>query len=264
MLDQNGRRPLLNLRRLDRHGATGLISGAYRAWKPWMEGSVYRKFWTGNRLGHAIVLTSVALPFLFGLGKEARAATCDGQKGKVIYEDTFADDSGGWTVDTDLKVGGGTYAVHLDPKYTTWTDLNSTFDASEADYCVEAVMPKSVAPDNAVSIGLVFWATDYDNKYVMQMDSTPQAALWRTTNGKWTQIGDLTNPTLKPEVGSVMAIRVVAANNLIAPSVNGVELKKIRAKMPSGTLKFGLYVQTDKDNPGLDLTVKRVKVTEVK
>jgi hypothetical protein len=48
-------------------------------------------------------------------------------------------------------------------------------------------------------------------------------------------------------------------------SVNGIELKKIRAQMPSGPLRFGIYVETMKDNPaGIDLSVKRIRVTEAR
>jgi S1-C subfamily serine protease len=57
---------------------------------------------------------------------------------------------------------------------------------------------------------------------------------------------------------------VHAAGNLITPSINGVDLKKVRAQMPSGTLKFGFSFETAKDNPppGIDVSWKRFKVTE--
>jgi hypothetical protein len=83
---------------------------------------------------------------------------------------------------------------------------------------------------------------------------------------KWTRIADLTDPSVKPDVGSVVAIRVHAAGNLITPSINGVDLKKIRAQMPSGTLKFGFSFETAKENPppGIDVSWKRFIVTSGK
>jgi hypothetical protein len=58
-------------------------------------------------------------------------------------------------------------------------------------------------------------------------------------------------------------LRVVVKANLITASVDGVELKKLRLQMPTGNLKFGVFVQTDKlaPAPGVTFQFKRYKVT---
>jgi hypothetical protein len=92
------------------------------------------------------------------------------------------------------------------------------------------------------------------------------AGLYRKTDGKWGKITDLSNPSIKADSGSVATIRVQAMGNLLAPSINGVDLKKIRAQMPSGALRFGFYTETTKDNPapGINVAVKRFRVTDGK
>ena len=213
-----------------------------------------------------MALVSTALISILASTTAVRAASCDNQKGNVIFEDTFADDSGGRPSDPDVKVGGGTFAMHMGPKYPNWANLNNTFNASDADYCMEVVVPKSIAADNPVTVGLIFWATDYDNLYVVDIGSDGHADMYRKTASKWAMVADLSNPGVKADVGSVAAIRVQAMGNLIAPSINGVDLKKIRAQMPSGALRFEFYMESTKDNPapGVDVNIKRYNVTDGK
>jgi hypothetical protein len=108
------------------------------------------------RSGLSIALVSGALVSILAWTSEVRAASCDDQNVKVIFEDTFADDSGGWPSDPDVKIAGGAFKMHLDPKYMNWALLNNRFNASEADYCMEVVVPKSIAADDPVVVGLMF------------------------------------------------------------------------------------------------------------
>jgi hypothetical protein len=61
--------------------------------------------------------------------------------------------------------------------------------------------------------------------------------------------------------GSLVTLRVVAKGNLIVPILDGVELKKTRAQMPAGNLKFGLFIQDDTAVPDAVFEIKRFKVT---
>ena len=190
-----------------------------------------------------IRIAPVALTFVLGAATMGHAATtCDDQKGKVIFEDTFADDTGGWDSDVDASFSGSKLALHLQPKFETWTYYNSTFNASEADYCVEAILPQSVAPDNSVALGIVFWGTDLNNLFLFQILSDAKIQLYKRSAGTWQLIADLSNPDVKPAPGSIVTIRVQAMGNVIAPSINGVALRKTRAQMPTGNLKFGLHI----------------------
>lgn len=195
----------------------------------------------------------------------ALAASCDDQRGAVIFEDNFTDDSGGWgQIDQpNQKFGGGAWSLHLDPKFGNWGIVNTTFNAQDADYCMEVVVPKSIAPGNAVDLELLFWATDFDNFYAAGIESDGHAGLWRKAAGQWQTVADLADPGVKFAPGSIAAIRVQAITNLIVFSVNGVEVKRVRAQMPRGQLKFGVYFETQRENPppGISVTIKRFRVT---
>src|SRR5262249_17308700 len=154
----------------------------------------------------------------------------------------------------------------LESKSQIFNELNGTFNAAEADYCMEVVMPPPIAADNPIYVGILFWATDYGNLYLVDLGPDGRSSLLRQVDKKWVRIADLTNPGVKPDVGSVAAIRVQAAGNLITPSINGEDLKKVRAQMPSGPLRFGFRLETSKENPppGIDVSWKRFKVTDGK
>jgi len=215
-----------------------------------------------TRLLLALVSSGLISSFWAGA---ALAGSCDDQRGTVIFEDNFSDDSGGWgwITDPNMKFGGGTWSLHLDPKYTNAANLNTTFNAQDADYCMEFVVPKSVAPGNAVALGVAFWATDYDNFYVAAINSNGRAALFRKAAAKWQNTFDLADPGVKFAPGSIAAVRVLAIGNIIAVSVNGIEVKRIRAQMPTGALRFGIYFETQDSNPppGASVSIKRYRVT---
>jgi hypothetical protein len=218
-------------------------------------------------LSRGLALASAALLFTLGATAASRAATCDGQKSAVIYEDSFTDDSGGWENDPNAKFGASGLTFHLDAKWGFWTFLNTTFNASDGDYCAEVTVPKPAGADNVTTTGLVFWAVDFDNFYMWAVDSSGTSGLFRKSNGKWATVaGGLTAPKTPAAPGSVAALRVQAAGNLIVVSVNGIELKKVRAPTPAGDLRFGFYFDVSPKNlaSGTDYDVKRLKVTDGK
>ena len=91
------------------------------------------------------------------------------------------------------------------------------------------------------------------------MTRQPQQYQWLTSRTHPRTVED--GPNVKPETGSVVALRVVARGNLIVATVDGVQVKKLRAQMPMGNLKFGLYVQVDAAAPDATFEIKRYKVT---
>jgi hypothetical protein len=209
------------------------------------------------------VVPAAALLLLAVTSSSAYAASCEGQKGKVIFEDDFTDDSGGWPANRDASFGKSGLALHVQDPTFHWAFWNITFAAAEGDFCVEAMLPKAVAADNAARIGLSFLLNDVNNFYLLLIGSDDAIWLHRRDGGNFAQLGDLSDPKIKPEPGSVVALRVVVKANLITASVDGVELKKLRLQMPTGNLKFGVFVQTDKlaPAPGVTFQFKRYKVT---
>jgi hypothetical protein len=139
--------------------------------------------------------------------------------------------------------------------------LNRTFAAREGDFCVEAVLPKAAV---GTKTGLIFLANDMSNLYMLQISNDDTIRLWREDGSEWAKLEELSDPKIKPEPGSVVALRVVVKANLITASVNGVAVKKLRAgELPGGNLKFGVHVETEVPvpAPGVTFQFKRYKVT---
>jgi hypothetical protein len=107
---------------------------------------------------HIAALLSLSL-FLPG---SALATGCADKKGEVIFEDNFADATGGWASDHDATFDGE-LKLHLTNGGPYWIYLNNTFNATTADFCLEAVAPKAPGPDNNAAVGLGFLATDLDS-----------------------------------------------------------------------------------------------------
>jgi hypothetical protein len=205
---------------------------------------------------------------LIAIGLQAFACSaalaCDGQVGKVIYEDTFADDSGGW----DLTAGSTSikppnFIITPNSKITGLGSEVLTFRATDADFCAEVNLPKSIAADNEVSFGLMFWAVDYNNYWMAMLVSDGRIILWQKSNGTWQSVASVPNaPGFKPDADAVNAVRVTTAGGKIRVSLNGQLVKAIRAQIPDGSFRFGVFGQVDK---GVDnappILVKSFKVT---
>jgi hypothetical protein len=203
-------------------------------------------------------LMAIAFSALMG----ASALACDGQVGKVIYEDTFADDSGGWDLSPPATaIKPPNFVITLDSKSSAISSQVLTFRANEADYCLEGTVPKAPAPDNNMSLGLEFWATDYRNFWLSELGSNGTISLWTDVNGNWTNIATVPNAQgFKPDTAN--ALRVTTLGGKIVISLNGQLVKTIRAQIPDGALRFGIYGQLDKAVDGASpILVTSYKVT---
>jgi hypothetical protein len=222
------------------------------------------------------VVPAATFLFLAVMQTSAYAANCEGQKGRVIFEDHFTDDSGGWRYHPgpswDTSFGKSGLTLRIQEPTTNWQFFNIIHAATEADFCAEAIMPKAAADGVVARIGLLFLANNNNDFYLLLIGSdTPTPSnqqrraigLWRKDGANWGRLGDWSDPKIKTEPGSIVALRVVVKANLITASVNGVEVKKLRVQLPEDNLKFGLYVETSKPvpAPGVTFQFKRYKVT---
>jgi hypothetical protein len=76
---------------------------------------------------------SIAVVALAALSTASYGAGCQGQKGSVIFEDTFSDDTGGWAqpIDGVVPEYGPEPKVHLKAPNSGYVWYNNTFNASE-------------------------------------------------------------------------------------------------------------------------------------
>ncbi|MDR3407142.1 MAG: hypothetical protein P4L68_01435 [Methylovirgula sp.] len=185
------------------------------------------------------------------------------QKGNEIFADSFADNTGGWPTDPDASLGKTGLTLKLYAPNSSWVYLNNTFNATDGDYCVEGTLPSSPAANNLAYIGLAFLAKDANTFVVFQVDSSGGIQLYRKVSGNWTQISNLSRPSLAPKPGSVVTLRAVVKGSLISVSLNGVDLQKVRVQVPTTPLQFGVYIQTDNNvpKPGVSFEFSKYRVT---
>jgi hypothetical protein len=174
------------------------------------------------------------------------AFACDGQTGKVIFEDKFTDDSGGWNFGDAyalvLKPPGATVTVKANDVAWGMSNLNQTFTATQGDFCVEGTLPADAAKTNA-SIGVLFWGQDYGNNWDADARADGQVSLAKYVNQQWSMIFETkTNDVVRTGPTDVNSVRVVVKNGTITIIVNGQTVKTIRAQIPSDDLKFGFRV----------------------
>jgi len=193
------------------------------------------------------------------------ALACDGQTGKVIFEDKFTDDSGGWAFDSGLalKAPGATLTLPAADGGATRAALNQTFNATEGDFCVEMSFPPDAA-QLASQIGVTFLATDNLNLWLAGVSADGKAALLKLVNNKWSFVWTTAAPNNLVKIGptDVNSVRAVVKNGTVTVIVNGQTIRSVRTQMPNGDLRFGFKAEYDKTSATpVEFPVRSYKVT---
>jgi hypothetical protein len=202
----------------------------------------------------------------------ATAMACPGQVGKVIFEDNFADDSGGWGglgASSEVEIKDGTLLLHpnsrgVNEKNTGAMATNLMFHAGDGDYCTEFVFPKQPAPDNPVSAALMFWRTGPQDKFVFSITTGKSAFLYKMVDGNWNTVSENADvAAVNVEPDAVNSVRVLAKDGKLTLFVNGSQIKVIRAPPPTSALGFGVFASVNKATDGNPtVRFKSFKVTE--
>ena len=197
------------------------------------------------------------------------ALACDGQKGKVLYEDTFADDAGGWIASNNFTVKAPGAEVSIAPGIAN-TFVNQTFFFSQADYCLEVAFPREETDISKYSVGLRFLSSEEPNgdHYLAILSSACLVKLLRSSKSSpdyavlWV-VDEKSNANLAP--GAFNAIEAIVKNSNISVLLNGKLVKNIRAQIPASDSHFGFYFYLQSDAglkaPGV-FSIKSIKVTE--
>ncbi len=190
------------------------------------------------------------------------AFACD-QGGASIFEDKFADDSGGWDLSLpNVKIVPPTMQILLNKDTSVGFTLNQTFNASDGVYCQDVVFPPPVA-GNVLSAGIQFWATDANNLYMFMVGDDGNAGFFKKVNNAWTTVfTGLKVEGFNPAPGASHEIVVQAKAGVLTLSVDGVKIKTIRAQMPVGALQFGVFTQaTVSVDPPATIQITQFAVT---
>lgn len=211
------------------------------------------------------MLRTITLAVALQLGLGATVMACEGQTGAVIFEDTFADDSGGWEMTPPQAViVPPTMLLALDSQFEAISAQNLTFNATDGDYCATIKLPPQPAPDNDLAFGIQFWASDYSNVMSFMVFTNKSVGLYKKVDNAWSTVFNQTDvAAVDTTAGAVNEIRVQAKAGMLKLLVNGTEIKSVRAQVPAGALRFGVYAQIDTPvEPPPAIVVTSFKVTE--
>jgi hypothetical protein len=193
------------------------------------------------------------------------AQACEGQKGKVLYEDTFADDSGGWpSYKNFIMKAPGAEVRDIQPGTATRI-INQTFSFNQADYCLEVVLPPNDPNTRQYEVSVAFLSNAVaTEQYAAMLSNTGVVTLSRSTSSPdlvsiWSvdqkSIANLTS-------GSSNSIEAIVKGSTISVLLNGKLVKTIRAQIPNGDFRFGFDLDVNPAAPPGVFTIKSIKVTE--
>jgi hypothetical protein len=177
------------------------------------------------------------------------AWACTGQVGASVFQDNFADDSGGWDEDPPLNViQPPAYVFTLGSQYAGQDSMNLTFNAVDGDYCMDVTLPPPIAANNQLYAGVEFWGTtDYQNFTEVDVSTKGGVSINKKLAGTWSTISTIpTVPSFNSAANAVNSLRVTALSGVITVYLNGTLVKTVRAQEPtSPALNFGIYVGDD-------------------
>jgi len=185
---------------------------------------------------------------------------CEGTT--TIFEDEFRDDSGGWSFAPAIRVENSSLVV-VAPANNVLKSLNIANTVKKADICVETTFKDAPTSKIPVSAGLMFWSTDFNNYYSLQIQVNGAVGIWRYQSGTWLGLRQNTeDSSVKKGQGEVNTLRVKASDKIVSLFVNGVLIREIRAEPPSPNWHFGLYGSGTSDREATTI-FKHFKVTTV-
>ena len=184
--------------------------------------------------------------------------------GRVIYDDRFADESGGFdSVPGSAAAKGGVYRIDLKPPGVgNWAATNYKHTLIDGDYCLEILLP-DVTGDDDVDAGLSVLASDAKNFYLAQIGVDGHFGLFRRSGGDWSNLhGDDGASLVDTSSGAVNVVWIVIRGGMLTASVNGAPVANLRAAIPAVS-HFGLYAQvTGSHMPSVvPVRFKRFRVT---
>jgi len=209
-------------------------------------------------MGKFLLSAGLAVVFAANPAWQVAAAACEGEK--VIFEDKFADDAGGWPLRDTVEVRDGAFVIKLPPD-DMQSNLNVTFTVKDADICSEAVWPDG--EETMLGAGLLFWGED--NRTYFQFGILNNGKFWiaRKQDGKWlgTIAANVDSAAINQEPGASNMLRVKTDGNNVSFFINGTKVRELRGQAPKGDWRFGLSGDNFDKEKEATVVFKTVKVT---
>lgn len=198
------------------------------------------------------------------LASAGEAFACEGEK--VLFEDRFENDGGGWSHKNTVSVGDGALTFTL-PADDMQSNLNVMFSVDDADLCAEAVWPHGEPHDGTpqtLGAGLLFWGEDNRSYYQFGILNNGRYWIARKKDGAWvgTIAANIDSPAINTAPGASNTLRIDAKGNRLSFYINGTRVRVLRGQAPDGSWRFGVsgdnFDKTDKAT----VLFTEVKVTD--
>jgi hypothetical protein len=201
-------------------------------------------------IGAALILCASIWP--------TSAMACEGSE--ILFEDKFADDSGGWAIQPTVEVKDGAFTFKLPPDGMQ-TDLNVTYNVTDADICSETVWPDG--DPQILGAGLLFWGEDAKNYFQFGILNNGKFWIARKQDGKWhTVVENVDSGNINLGPGAANTLRVKAAGDTASFFINGTKVRELRGQPPKGGWRFGLSGDNFDKQKDARVIFKKVKVTD--
>lgn len=113
--------------------------------------------------------------------------------------------------------------------------------------------------ETGAATGVIFWAKDYTDYYVVEISDAGTFCVARETPQRWLYpIAWRTTDALKTEPGEWNDVRVVAVGSHATISINGQEVGMIRGRAPDGGGLIGFYAEAGSEETTLDYSALKV------
>ena len=172
------------------------------------------------------------------LAASGNAMACVGSK--VIFEDNFEDDAGGWSHKAGTEMKDGSFVLNMAAD-DMQSNLNVTFSVKDADICTEAVWPTG-AEQPVLGAGLLFWGENNRTYYQFGILNNGRFWIARKQDGAWlgTIAANIDSPAIKTAPGASNTLRVDAKGNTLTFYINGTKVREVRGQAPSAAWRFGV------------------------
>ena len=163
--------------------------------------------------------------------------------GDVLLEDNFAKLDPSWESGENVKVQDGKLIITpaLDKGTHALNDSN-VFD--EADITVNVMLAEGGDPTETG--GIVFWAKDDSNFYVLVVSADGDTGIWRLAANRWMYPVRLApNDAVKKGFRQSNTLRVVIKGHQALAYVNDKQVGKITGTPPEGGGQVGLYGESN-------------------
>jgi hypothetical protein len=195
-----------------------------------MEGRMMWRFLPAGTLAAVVLFGSLRSAAAFGAPD-------------VLYEDNFDRLDPGWGESSDMV---SVHEGHLQIRPKLGTSQAVQHQGVVLEDGSVSVTIKLVRDDGRVqATGLIFWGTDYQSYYVVDITPDGRYAVTRWAKGRWLYpVSYRRSDAVKRDYNQDNEIRVMTKGNVATVFINGTEVISIKGQPPKGGGLIGLYAES--------------------